>query len=515
MADFMMLRGINNLTGREILGIYCSESRISYYCVKKGFSRVTAVSPGQGLSFSGNAVQSGVAGLREILRKIEFDPKRKIFLALPRSMFFAREVILPPIPVEDAIESVKNSISIYSHLPPDGIYYDIVVTPSFNDKVSCLFLYSERKKINRYRDVFRETGHFSSLVSVFPVSYGVCAWMYSNKMRCLAGVLLDYGDDCEFSVFDRRYWLASVTWDLKDKKNGLIIFKTIVSRFPEISDNLYRVDTDLESVGFESDGSEFDVLERCVSEETYISDSDVSETDDIEEKIKDTIRSGHNINDGLSGNTGGSNGLAKAETIVALCGNPAVAAVAPALCKIQQISIDEKPVRVNFVKPVRYIFAAACIIAVLLFFITSNLAKNTKKDQRKMNRLKQAVEQLQRKIEPVQNRVAILQKAASVKEDAELFLRDRPKLYTCINEIARLVPDGTWFSGFYFYNGVIHLNGFSKDALTTVKNLRKSGLFSKVRIQGPVVNRGANRKEQFSMVLTLNTKVDKSGVKKP
>ncbi len=449
----------NNLTGKEILGIYAADSRVSYYCVKKGFSRVKTVSPGQGLSFAGDTAQGGIAGLREILKKIKVDSGRKIFLALPRSMFFARDVTLPAMPVEDAVDSIKNSISIYSHLPHGEIYYDIFVTPSFKDNTRCLFLYCEKKTIDKYRDMFRETGHINCLVSVFPVSYGICAWMQNNDIKYPAGVLLEYGNECEFSVFEGRYWLSSVIWNCADQDNGRIAFRSVISKFPEIIDNLYRVNT-ASRMGWNH-----------------------NESDDFPDvKIID------------------------AKTIDALSDNLAKSAIAPAFCKIQQISLDEKPVKLNFVKPLRYILTMACIIALFLFYITGNLSDKIKSEQFKRDRSKQSLEQLQKKIDPVQNRVSILKKAASVKEDAELFLRLRPDLYTYVNEISRLVPAGTWFSAFYFYNRMIHLNAYSKDALATVRNLRKSKLFSKVRIKGPVVNRGSSKKEQFSLELILNSK---------
>ncbi len=449
---------MGNMTGREILGIYASQDRASYCCVKKGIFRFKSVRPAQGLSSEGDAEQGGIAGLREILSKIRPYSGRKIFLALPRSLFFVREIKLPLMPAEDAIASVESGISIYSHLPHEEIYYDIFVTPLFKDNTRCLFLYAEKKIIDRYRDVFRETGHFNSLVSVFPISYGICAWMQSNDIKYPAGVFVDYGKESELSVFDGRYWLSSVTWDSNDRENNCIAFRSVIAQFPEISDNLYRADETLKPDVSTPDESEIDIAV-----------------------------------------------FSEAKPIDGLCGNLAAAAVAPSLCKIQQISIDEKPVKVNFIKPMRYIIAVACIIALVLFYMTGRISSRIKTEQQEMIMLKKKVEQLQKKIAPVQNRVRILKKAASVKEDAELFLRLRPDLYKYVNEIARLVPEGTWFSGFYFYDGVIHLNAYSEDALMTVKRLRKSKLFSKVRIKGPVVNRGSNKKEQFRLELTLNT----------
>ena len=444
----------NNLIAKEILGIYAAQGRTSYYCVKKRLSGVKEVSPAPGLSVSGEAEQGGAAGVRDILRKIKFNAKRSIFLALPRSLFFAREVTLPMMPAEDAIDAVRNSMSLYSHLPCEEIYYDIMVIPSFKERTRCLFVYARKKTVDHYRDMFRETGHFDSLVSVFPISYGVCAWMQQNNKRYPAGVLLEYEGEIELSVFDNKYWLASVTWDYADGKNGELAFKSLTAQFPGISDNFYRVKAD---TGIKMDA----VQEGC---------------------------------------------FAKAETLDPLLTNIAAAAVSPAFCKIQQISLDEKPVTVKLVKPLRYIMAMACIIAALLFYLTGNLSKDIKTEQVKRDKLKNLTAQLQKKIAPVEERVKILKKAAAVKEDAELFVRLRPGLYACVTEIARLVPEGTWFSSLSFQKNVINLHGYSKDALMTVKLLRKSKLFSKVRLKGSVVSRRANGKEQFNLELTLNLK---------
>ncbi len=443
------------MTNKEILGIYAAEDRTSYYCVKKGLSGLKEISPGQGLSSSGKLAQGGAAGVRELLKKIRFRTKRKFFLALPRALFFAREVKLPMMPVEDAIDSIKNSISIYSHLPGEEIYYDVAVTPSFENSIRCLLLYARKKEIDKYRDIFREAGYPDSLVSVFPISYGVCAWMHRHNTEYPSGVLIEFEKDCEFAVFNNGYWLSSVTWDFADEKNGIVAFKSLVARFPGISDNVYRIKI-CAGIG-------------------------------IKDELQESCFAGAKIIDELSD-------------------NPAAAAVSPALCKIQQISIDEKPVKVNFIKPFRYIFIAACIIAAFLFYVTNNISKDIKVKQLERDKLKNLAAQLEKKTEPVQERVKMLQKAAGLKDDAELFLKSHPRLYTCVNEIARLVPEGTWFSTFRFRNGVINLSGYSKDALMTVKNLRKSKYFSKVRLKGSVVSRGGSGKEQFNLELTLQKK---------
>ncbi len=446
----------NDLINKEILGIYAAEDRTSYYCVKKGLSGLKETSPGQGLSFSGELAHVGAVGVRELLKKIRFSTKRKIFLALPRSLFFAREVKLPMMPVEDAIDSIKNSISIYSHLPGEEIYYDIAVTPSFKNSIRCLLLYARKNEVDKYREIFRETGHLDSLVSVFPISYGICAWMQQKTiMQYPAGVLIEYERYCECSVFNEKYWLSSITWDFSDEKNAKVALKSLGARFPGISENFYRVR----------------------------SSAGADKNDDVQESC-----------------------FAGAKIIDELSDNPAVAAVAPALYKMQHISLDDKPVKVNFVKPLRYIVVIVCIIAAVLFYITGNLSKEIKAQQLKIDKLKKISTQLEKKIKPVQDRVKILQKAAGLKDDAEFFLKSRPMLYTCLNEIARLVPDGTWFSAFRYRNGVINIRGYSKDALVAVKNLRKSKYFSKVRIKGSVVSRGGNGKEQFNLELTLNKK---------
>jgi len=459
----------NNLTNKEILGIYAAEGKIFYYCVKKGLSGLKEISCGQGLSFSGEVDQGGTAGVRRFLKKIRFNSERKIYLALPRSLFFAREIKLPMMPVEDAIDSIKNSISLYSHLPGEEIYYDIAVTPSFDDSIRCLFLYASKMKVDEYRDIFRETGHFNSLVSVFPISYGVGVCLKQKKsIQYPAVILLEYERDCEFSVFNDQYWLASITWDSADEKNGMVAFKSLVSRFSGITDNFYRVKiaggTDNDTDNYTDNNNDF---QECSFA-------------------------------GLQ--TGSQTG---AETIDVLSHNPALAAVSPALCKMQQISLDEKPVKVNFVKPLRYLVVIACIIAAVLFYFTDNLSRDIKAKQLKMNKLKETAALLEKKIKPVQERVKILQNAASLKDDADLFLKSRPMLYTYVNEIARLVPEGTWFSTFKFKNGVITLHGYSKDALAAVKNLRTSKYFSKVRIKGSVVSRGGKGKEQFNLELIL------------
>ncbi len=100
--------------------------------------------------------------------------------------------------------------------------------------------------------------------------------------------------------------------------------------------------------------------------------------------------------------------------------------------------------------------------------------------------MKAETQQLQQRIRPLEKTRDALKKAKSLSGDIDDFIRLRPRLFSCFNEIARLIPEGTWFSRSNFQGAELTLQGQSRDALKVMESLRTSPLFDQVKLVGSV-----------------------------
>ena len=109
---------------------------------------------------------------------------------------------------------------------------------------------------------------------------------------------------------------------------------------------------------------------------------------------------------------------------------------------------------------------------------------------------------MQQKVRPLEKVRDALKKTESLSADIDDFIRLRPRLFSCYNEISRLVPEGTWFSRSNLQGAELTLQGQSRDALKIVESLRASPLFEQVKLAGSV-SRAPSGVEQFSLILRL------------
>jgi Tfp pilus assembly protein PilN len=116
--------------------------------------------------------------------------------------------------------------------------------------------------------------------------------------------------------------------------------------------------------------------------------------------------------------------------------------------------------------------------------------------------MKEETQQLQQRIRPHEKTRDVINKAKTLSTDIEDFIRLRPRLFSCFNEIARLVPEGTWFSRSSFQGAELTLQGQSREALKVVESLRTSALFEQVKLSGSVSRNPAGT-EQFSLIIRL------------
>jgi Tfp pilus assembly protein PilN len=122
--------------------------------------------------------------------------------------------------------------------------------------------------------------------------------------------------------------------------------------------------------------------------------------------------------------------------------------------------------------------------------------------EQKAVRLKEEVKQLRQKIRPLEQDWEKLKKTKDFYKSMDEFLKTRPQMYSQINEIARLSPEGTWFSRFTFQGDEMTLQGQGPDGLKVIESIRTSTLFEQVKLIGSV-SRSPSGVEQFSISVKL------------
>ncbi len=432
---------------KKIVGIYVDRESLHYVSIIKKIAGYSLKSPMHGHSSHQVKSGNGYTLLKTFLAQLPVDSSMSIYLALSRSEVFIREISLPVMPVEDAVMSIKNSLALYSHLEPYSIYYDVIISERNGGSFHALLVYAAKDEIEKYRKLFKETGHYSSLKGIFPLSYGVSALLDDETEP--KNALFSLVQDDVVEIFARSgktlIFSMSCSADAADEKTMLI--NAAQSQFPQFKDMVNELALDSSSL------------------------------DNREKHSKKTI-------------------LPPFQT------NYASAALAPFIKRVQQISLDEEPVKINIIHPFRYIVPFILILLVVLYFITGSIQRKSVEASSELSNLVKQVKELENGLEPLQNKIDTLKKASRFKTDVQAFMQTRPALYTVINEIAALVPDGTWFANFTFNNNNITLRGTGSDALKTVEALRSSKLFSNVMLRGSV-NRRPNGEENFTLVLEL------------
>lgn len=374
--------------------------------------------------------------LEESLLRLNVSKRRSVFLTLPRELFFSRNVRLSGMSLEDAVDSVKNNISIYSHLPAEEIVFDIFFNKnaSHNKTIELLVYYASRKDIEPYLHLFRKTGHIKSLVSVTPFSFSLCAWSVLNGYARYKGIVIKSGNACEFASFTESGPLNSY----------------------------FHTDEKADDVCAE--------LAEAASRNGEFRIQDFQPFEEIENSSK-------------------FKKLPRPEK------NMAVAAIAPFLLKLQKFSLDGTPPKLKFFNPapLRVMLCLACAVSAFYMYDDAKQRMNQQLSQNK--KLSDRIEMLENRIKPMEDFRETLKKAEGLRGDVEQFMKSRPDLYRIINEVASLVPEGTWFDHSTYSDGKFTFHGESKKALEVVNALRQSDRFEKVELLGSVnrTNTGIER----------------------
>ncbi len=430
----------------EILGMYCGE-RLFYAGLKRGLVGSWQPKPVfPGFDSWGDVSQSGPAGLKRLLSRIPPTAGRAIYLALPRHYFFMRNLELPPMSREDALAAVEASLPVSAHLPLAEIYYDIHLCPLADRRVHGLLIYARRQDIDPFLEAVSSTGHQRELEGLFPYIIGLGAWLArQGYVLPLALVEVQEGER-ELGVFARNGTLygASVA-----ELESSLWQQNLLVRYPELKERFFSVAGGDETLPVIPDPA----VDHCFS------------LPPVQE-------------------------------------NPAVAALAPVLAGWQPVCVDERPVKLKQVHPLPWLL----LIAVLLSLLCGGLSWRARVVDRSLRQelavLNLENKKLKKRLTPLEKRYKLGKKAQAVLKDIDDFLRQRPRFYSLLNDMAARIPDGTWFSSLVYRKKKLTLRGRSPDALKVVESLRESKFFSEVKLRG-TVSKSGGQMENFSLVLQL------------
>jgi len=442
---------------REIIGLHLEKEKLHYICLRRTREGWKPARPSPDLEPSGSVQEPAPWSLKQFLEWLSVLPltegfssgaRRSIYLSLPRDQFYVRDLQLPPMNLEDALISVQNSLAVNCHLPLEEIYYDIHLCRTIQENINALIVYAPRKNMDVYLDIFRDTDHQDSLKGLFPASFGIGAWLDIQGYPMPIGLIFPQDSTYELAVYERKGCLYSGTWPLSEEEKGKELMTAAVkAKFQGLEDNIFFL------------------------------------------------------------NNNGTPALPlpspnRIEMLPSLEENPGIAAIAPALSGHQEISVDGTPPRLKTFQTIRLVVPLILFLLFMVCLATLKLSWDIGRYDRRFRGLENEIAKLEKELNPLEQNRKTLKETSRFLEDINAFMETKPRLFTHLNEVARSLPENTWFSHFDFKNGSMTLKGESPDALKVIEALRSSSMFEQVNLKGSV-NRDKTGVERFTLAIKL------------
>ena len=160
-------------------------------------------------------------------------------------------------------------------------------------------------------------------------------------------------------------------------------------------------------------------------------------------------------------------------------------------------------------QPLPWLLLAAFLFALLCGGLSWRARVANRAAEKELSVLALENKKLKKRLVPLEKRRQLDKKAESLLRDIDDFLRQRPRFYSLLNDIADRIPEGTWFSSLVYRKGKLTLRGRSPDALKVVESLRESEFFSEVRLLGTVSKSGGSM-DNFSLILHIKREHDEA-----
>ncbi|WP_028325163.1 PilN domain-containing protein [Desulfatirhabdium butyrativorans] len=440
---------------RKLIGLYIGARRMQVTAVEKsGFHWKPMAIDWDSAAGGPPGGESDLHALRELLRRVPPRAGLAWYLALPRSGFFFRDLSLPAMPLEDALLSVQSMVHILVHLPIEEVYYDVQLSRKPDRTIRAMLVYAPRKKIDPFRDIFRDAGHESRLKAIFPLSVGIGAYLSLKRHDFPLALEIGYNDGREIAVYD-ELGCRGTFYARNGGQESIAGFRQSVGVSP---DRLFSLDgTDGTTVLPEVDPNPLPVLP------------------DIQDNL-------------------------------------AAAALASGLSAQQVISVDDTPTRLRLFPFWKTVGAAVALLVLACGIWTGLAFRKIDHNKVRLAQLREHHNQLEQQVRPLERNRQSAEHAKQMIADMDEFLNHRAGTFRLINNIAELVPEGTWFSRFTFSEKEITVQGQSKDAIKALEALRTSAFLDQVKLTGSVM-KAPNGLEQFTM--TMKLKEEKLGEHEP
>ncbi|ROR03135.1 PilN domain-containing protein [Desulfosoma caldarium] len=431
---------------KGILGIYVDEDRLDYVHAVKKAGRVRLHSLADGVPAHGALLSGGAKGLEAFLRELPLTPHRRVAIALPRSLFFVREVEVPPVPMEDALDVVRNALPIHVHLSVDDIYWSVDLVRRRNKAIAATLVYVEKKVVDPVLAVLADTGYRESLQGLFPISFGLAAWLRSASSGPVGLVRRDQAMrellavDADGVVCSQLVDPLEGVWD----RDGIHAWFRAQGGVPP--DRIY-------------DWSDASQLEPAMPP-------------------KFSADWPHPMV------------------------NLGTAAAWALIFHHRGLCVDGRAPQLPGLHPAKVVVPFLLFLAVTAWGVGAHVERRTTVLERHAARLMEETQKLEAELKPLEKNAQEMEQLKKLIEEADVFIKGRPRFYELLNDVAERVPEGTWISRFSYSAGKITASFRSPDSLKTLEGLRASPWLKDVKLQGSV-NRGRDGKEMFTVVLEV------------
>ncbi len=433
---------------RELLAVYCADERLDYLCLKRrGIRGWTPAAALDGLPPYQSFPSGGLRALEELLGRIPPKKRRHLHIGVPRRHVFLRDMLLPPMSLEEALEAARAALPVSCHLPGQDIFVDVRLNRLRDKTVQAMVAYTPKKTVEGLLSVVEATGHGPSLRSLLPACLGWAAWLRVACRLRLGAVLCAEGQSATWIALDgtgRVHVVPGAGGEEGEDGQGLV---------PLILGNL----------GIEP-------------EHMFSADDPFCRQAPFENTLMSAWPAPHE--------------------------NPASLAAAAAVSGFMDFCLDGREPRVRIVHPAKIAVPWMLALALTAWGLDAENQAKIEKFQRKIQRVTVETRDLEQQLEPLKKNVEEMKRAQTLLVGAAGFMDQRPKFYGFFNDLAERAPEGTWVTNVNYGDGQFVLQMVSPESLKTMEALRASPFVKEAQLRGAVTRR-QDGKEAFQVLVEL------------
>jgi len=447
---------------RHITGIYLGRNSIMAMSLTKGRGgNWTVDSEAPQIEESSAPVPEQV---RTYLSRLKPDKSRRITFAVPRNRVFYRKIEFPQLTSEEALSAVRMGIDLHAHLKQDDIYFDACELPPQDSgsppdtehHTRILLAYTERSFLEPVIKAVRETGHYRSMGCISPVSCGIDGLLRLGGGKIFpCSVLSRQDDEIVISLHGKKGWEGSHSVSLFSDAGITHRLAEMARLYPEpfhtlIKSPVFRIGE------FQLPDMPQEPADPCATLPSLKSVCD---------------------NSGI---------------------NMGVCAAGIGLKSYPEIAFQDRPRK----KPFRIrinAFQLIAIAAITGMLLASAIgAVHMIRLSAKVDQVENRLAQLEKRLKPLMAIQAKIDDIEGRKQELSDFVNELPNVLDVLRELTLLTPKDTWIRNFSLSNGKFRISAQGRSATACVASLRKSHLFSQVKLVSSVT-KTKDDMERFSL----------------